>query len=91
VIEALAYMQDAMGWRVNATEGQLKEFERGLVSLRLLRGDDFIESDFELRSGAREQIVVDIGKDGESEPRFQLSQSDDGIRPWLPSRKRVGE
>jgi hypothetical protein len=91
VIDALAYMQDAMGWRVDATEGKLKEFERGLVSPRLLCGDDFIEDDFKLRLGALEQVVVDVGKDGESESRFQLTQGGDGIGPGSPSRKRICE
>jgi hypothetical protein len=84
-------MEDTVGWRLDATEGQIKKIYRRLVSSRLLRGDDLIEGDFKLRSGAREQIVVDVGKDGEAESRFQLTQSGNGIRPGLPSRKRVGE
>ena len=91
VIDALAYMQDAMGGRRYAAEGQLKKLERRFVRPRLLRGDDFIKSDFELRSGAFEQIVVDVGEDGEAESRFQLAQGGDGIWPWFPGRKRFCE
>jgi len=54
VIDALTYMQDTVSRYVDAAEGQTKKIERGFVSPRLLRGDDFIEGDFKLRSGARE-------------------------------------
>ena len=64
MIDALAYMKHAVRWRFDAAEGQLKDLERGFVRLCLLGGDDFVECDVKLRSGGREQIIVDVGEYG---------------------------
>jgi hypothetical protein len=57
----------------------------------LLGGDDFVELDFQLRAGASEEIVVDVGENGQAKSGFELTESGDSVGPGLPGGKRIGQ
>jgi hypothetical protein len=84
VIDALAHVEHAVGGSLDSTQRQLEQFQRGLVGLSLLSGDDFVKFDSEQRTGAVEEIVVHVGEDGQAEAGLELAERGDSIGPGLP-------
>ena len=60
MVNTLAYVQNAVGWSLDAAQGKFKDFQRWLVGLCLLGRYDLVELDAELGARAREQVVINI-------------------------------
>ena len=75
VVDALRDVQHSMGGSIDATQGQLEEFQGRFVGLGLLRGDDCIEVYAELRARAREQIIVHIRENRQPKATLELAKS----------------
>jgi hypothetical protein len=73
MIDALAYVQHTMGRSVDAAQGILKDFQRWLVGLGLLRSDDGIELNSQLRARAGEECVIDIRNNRQPKAGLELA------------------
>jgi hypothetical protein len=73
VIKTLANVQDLVVLNSDPLKSQVEYLQAGLITTRLLSGDDMIEIYAQFTGGSGKQIVIDIGDDCQLEPGFQAS------------------
>ena len=73
MIDALRYVKHLIRGGSEALQGHAKEVEARLVATSLLGGNHIGEVHLQLASSRGEQIVIDIGQDGEFKFLFELA------------------
>src|SRR5262249_40202567 len=65
-------------------QGQAKRRQRRLVGLCLLRGNHIIEFDLQVAARGGEEVVINVGDDGEFVPPLEFLERCPSIRERLP-------